>query len=282
LGYHAHKLRDLHGVISLATTDYKPYMLLFDRLHVFGLERYRLNNESSPEVDRINAEFDFLQAQGLIEALPLMLTEKISPDIHAEIATLASAEPIIVSGIRDVLIRSLADILPLPDSDVVPICETQLPELIKAPKPPSSSEVVLRVALAEMPIPDDTCAWQDILDFRIEKRGKVWDFRRFLHTLATKNQTEAEIRDDLDYSLNEYREAMKKRRLKIALSAVGACVIPAADLAFNFSGSHFASIAGAAVTINKLRIELLEGEQKAPGRECAYVFDARKRFGTGS
>jgi len=27
------------------------------------------------------------------------------------------------------------------------------------------------------------------------------------------------------------------------------------------------------------KVELLEAEMKAPGRECAYVFDARTRFG---
>jgi len=33
------------------------------------------------------------------------------------------------------------------------------------------------------------------------------------------------------------------------------------------------------LSARKRKIELLEAEIKAPGRECAYVFDARKRFG---
>jgi hypothetical protein len=31
--------------------------------------------------------------------------------------------------------------------------------------------------------------------------------------------------------------------------------------------------------VKKRKVELLEAEMKAPSRECAYVFDARKRFG---
>lgn len=31
--------------------------------------------------------------------------------------------------------------------------------------------------------------------------------------------------------------------------------------------------------IKKREVELLEAEMKAAGRECAYMFDARKRFG---
>jgi hypothetical protein len=26
------------------------------------------------------------------------------------------------------------------------------------------------------------------------------------------------------------------------------------------------------------KVELLEAEMKAPGKECAYIFDARKKF----
>jgi hypothetical protein len=32
------------------------------------------------------------------------------------------------------------------------------------------------------------------------------------------------------------------------------------------------------LSIKKRKVELMEAEMKAPGRECAYVFDARKRF----
>ena len=38
-------------------------------------------------------------------------------------------------------------------------------------------------------------------------------------------------------------------------------------------------IAKGALSVWKRKIELLEAEMKAPGRECAYVFNARKRFG---
>jgi hypothetical protein len=33
------------------------------------------------------------------------------------------------------------------------------------------------------------------------------------------------------------------------------------------------------LSIKNRKVELIEAAMKAPGRECAYVFDARKRFG---
>jgi hypothetical protein len=40
-----------------------------------------------------------------------------------------------------------------------------------------------------------------------------------------------------------------------------------------------AKVARGALSVQKRKVELMEAEMKAPGRECAYVFDARRRFG---
>jgi hypothetical protein len=33
------------------------------------------------------------------------------------------------------------------------------------------------------------------------------------------------------------------------------------------------------MAVKKRKVELLEAEMKAPGKECAYVFEARNSFG---
>jgi hypothetical protein len=38
-------------------------------------------------------------------------------------------------------------------------------------------------------------------------------------------------------------------------------------------------IAKGIMVVKKRKVELLEAEMKAPGKECAYVFEARKKFG---
>jgi hypothetical protein len=42
---------------------------------------------------------------------------------------------------------------------------------------------------------------------------------------------------------------------------------------------RWSKLAKGMLSVRKRNVELLEAEMKAPGRECAYVFDARKRFG---
>ena len=97
----------------------------------------------------------------------------------------------------------------------------------------------------------------------------------------SKVQTETELREQLEDALDAYTGAMQRRRWSVTNSALTAFVIPAIDIFQNPSGNHLLSLAaGAAIAISKIRLELLEGEAKAPGRECAYIFDAQQRFGS--
>ena len=274
-------MRELHGVLSIAKTDYKPYMLLFDKLYVFGLERYRLNYESSPEFDRISAELAFLEERGVIQRAPLELTEQFAPTVISEVSKLmsegtATSEP----QTRDVFIRCLARVLPDADTDVVPICEAPFPEILTPAQPRSSSEIVLNVALEAMPLPDDTCAWEDILEFRSQLRDKKWALCRFLRDLATKKRTEVEIRDEIEWMVYEYGKAMEIHHLKASNNFVDIFLIAGLEILEDLVKLNWSKIAKGALSVKKRKVELLEAEMKAPGRECAYVFAARKRFGS--
>ena len=136
--------------------------------------------------------------------------------------------------------------------------------------------MLLHVAFEVLPIPGDSSAWQDILDFKAEGRNKQWGFRRFLHALAAKQQTGSEIRDDIEWTVNEYAKEMDRFKLKRSVSFMEIYVIPTVEALETFKPSSFLK---GLVSIKKRKIELLEAEAKSLGRECAYVFDARKRFG---
>jgi hypothetical protein len=54
--------------------------------------------------------------------------------------------------------------------------------------------------------------------------------------------------------------------------------LPAIEVPEDFAKLNWSKIAKLGVTAKQRKIEFLEAELKAPGRECAYVFEARKRF----
>jgi hypothetical protein len=118
----------------------------------------------------------------------------------------------------------------------------------------------------------------DILNFRAELRDKRWAFNRFLRTLATKKQSESEIRDEIEWMVNEYTKAMNIHRIKMSQSFIDVFVISPLEIMEDLVKLNWAKIAKGMLSVKKREVEMLEAEMKAPGKECAYVFDARKRF----
>lgn len=163
--------------------------------------------------------------------------------------------------------------------DTVPICTLGFPPILpKASHAAAASTNILRVALDSLPVPDDDCPWMDILDFRSESRDQQWAFRRFLNDVATKRQTEAEIRDDIEWTVNQYRKAMEVHRMKSTQSLVEVFLISPLEVIEDLVKFKWSKIAKGSLQVHKRKVDLMEAEMRAPGRECAYVFDAREHF----
>jgi len=150
--------------------------------------------------------------------------------------------------------------------DTIPLFRNTFPESPDKEGAATSTEEVLAIGLHALPVPDEMCAWQDILDFKAASDHKLWSFRRFLGTLASKQQTEAEIRDDIEWSLNGYAKEMDRFKLKRSVSFMETYVIPTVEALESFKPSTFLK---GVVSIKKRKVELLEGESNAKGRECA-------------
>lgn len=145
--------------------------------------------------------------------------------------------------------------------------------------PPTSTHTVIRVATAMIPKPHPLTPWEDIFNFRSEVHIKEWEFRRFLIDLATKRRTEAEIKDDLEWTLHQYTKAMERHRIKSANGWFETYVIPTMELVENITKFNWSKLAKGALSVKKRQLELMEAEGKLEGRQCAYIFDANKRFG---
>jgi hypothetical protein len=284
-------MRELHGVMFAGHPyiNMKRRALLFDKFHIW---RY-----VGPEHERtkeFEAEISFLKECGIaVPAPPLDANDladailptpeaakRFSAQINYAQASLYTTEiesvPATFAVLRDSGSRVLAAVIrDKSDFDVVPIYEIELPaQLLNVSDRPVMGDIMM-ITLESFPSPDDSCAWQDILDFKSEMHDKQWAFRRWLHSLATKQQTASEIRDEIEWSLNEYTKQMDRFKLKRSVSFIETYVIPTVEALESFKPSSFLK---GLVAIKNRKIELMENEANAKGRECAYVFDARKRF----
>lgn len=292
-------MRELNGVINMGVRDLptlKRLALIFDKFFVRDLT-YDLRLIAEWEVTAspdLVADFTFLQGRNVVVAVSEHPTTHY-PDTREDVIQKKVIDPVFMESMAslrvdhkklqfagtlftDSLIRRLCTKLnDRTDQYYTPICKLPLskqPASTGVIDPPM--ETVLSIALQALPTPDENCAWQDILDFKAEMHDKEWMFRRFLHTLATTKQSQAEIRDDLEWSLNEYTKEMDRFKLKRSISFIETYVIPTVEALESFKPSSFLK---SLVAIKKRKIELLENEANTKGRECAYVFDARKRFG---
>jgi hypothetical protein len=184
--------------------------------------------------------------------------------------------------------RALASEIDDNDADIVPATEFEMPAF--SDDHPSSKAVllsarpieILDLAVDAFPKPNDSTPLQDILDFRDSMGEKRWAFRRFISALSTKEQSASAIQDEIEWMVNEYAKAMHVHHIKASQSFVDVFVIPPLEIIENLVKFNWSKIAKGALQVQKRKVELLEAEMKAPGRECAYVFDARKRFGPKS
>ena len=101
----------------------------------------------------------------------------------------------------------------------------------------------------------------------------------FLSSLASRHRSESEVTDEVEWLVNEYSKAMKIHNLKASPAFFEAYVIPGLEFVEDLVKFKWSKIAKGVMAVKKRSAELLEAEMKAPGKECAYVFEARKRFG---
>jgi hypothetical protein len=280
------KMRILNAVVH-PNVKFKPALLkrqalVFDKILVIDLDEYvhqtfPYDNWGPSDCGWQPGDIEYLATHGVLAEA--VCGKNVQINIDPAMMLFGYPGP---QHFEDVITRGVASALSNDEFESVPICSSSLPEQLPTSLVGPKSEIVLAVAQAALPFPSDRCPWQDILDFRVELRDKLWGFRRWLHSLATKNLTEAEIRDDIEWTLNEYANAMRMHRLKASVSLVDVFVVAPLEILENLVKFRWSAIAKGALSIQKRKVELMAAEMAAPGKECAYVFDAQRFFRSDS
>ncbi|TAG65288.1 MAG: hypothetical protein EAZ24_16890 [Burkholderiales bacterium] len=144
-----------------------------------------------------------------------------------------------------------------------------------------SSSPVLNVLLSNVPQPSAETPWQALLDWRHDEEAQI-KFRRLKHWMNSvsnrKDLNADHLKDEVAHLLDEYQRYMKLQDAKFSSSGVRAIVTTSAEVVESIVKLKFKELADMPFKINAARIALKEAEQKAPGRELAYIVDAQKKF----
>lgn len=284
-------MRKLEGVFDVGiadSDDLKRYSLLFDGLHavVHG-------DADEKPIIRSEQDFQYLHDQGFLNGIDLshllMLgMQVIRRDKAGRVRAFAkeefsklpadSFEPEELTYdpyLPTLLATRIHDLRP--EVDVVPVHQGSAYNPVGSES--SQESAVIKIAMEHFPLPGPSSAWEDIWDFKAEMLDKQWHFRRFISSLATKKQSESEIRDDIEWSLNEYSKAMNIHRLKSSQSFLDVYVVAPLEIIEDLVKFNWSKVAKGLLQVQKRKVDLLEAETKAPGRECAYVFNAQHKWG---
>jgi hypothetical protein len=140
---------------------------------------------------------------------------------------------------------------------------------------------VEHVTINAMPEPSETTPLEAILDFRKdpEARRKFVALRRWMARMAKANTPQRELTDELEWLLHEYETYMQLHKMKLEKGVLESVITGAAGMAEDFVKIKWGELAKIPFSISKRKIDLLESELNAPGREIAYVAHAQSEFG---
>lgn len=144
---------------------------------------------------------------------------------------------------------------------------------------------VASLVLKELPVPDELTPWEAILEFRRDEqtkrhlsRLKRWS-RGAARRLLTQAVSNAELEDEIEEMLQNYRDHMKVFKMKAQATLLENLVTLGAGALEDIAKLKLESLASRFFQVRHQRIALMGAELKAPGRELAYIANAQERFG---
>jgi hypothetical protein len=148
------------------------------------------------------------------------------------------------------------------------------------PVVPLGDAKVIDMVLHQLPQPDENTPWEAILDWRADADAQV-KFRRlklWMSNVVRGEKSPKDLEDELRYLIDEYRNYMALHNIKANTGVIRTLFVTAADIAGKVASLKWGEAAKALFVFHERRIALLEAEQKAPGREVAYIVEAQKKF----
>jgi hypothetical protein len=128
-----------------------------------------------------------------------------------------------------------------------------------------------------MPEPDESTPLDRILEFRNDPvaMSKLRALRRWMAKMTKANVSPRELADELQWLLDEYETYMKVHEMKIRRGVVETLITGTAEMLENLVKIKWGELAKMLFAISARKIDLLEAELKAPGREISYVVHVR-------
>jgi len=144
---------------------------------------------------------------------------------------------------------------------------------------PAGLDDVVQVVIGRFPEPDYfNIDWRKLLDFKNDPntRMRIVAFRRFLNKIAKEKYTYIEICDEIEYLCRRYEEHLSLSKMKYRNGVLSAFLVATAEVICGFCTFNPSMITKGIFYLKNMKLELLESEKDAPGREISYLIKAQE------
>jgi hypothetical protein len=139
---------------------------------------------------------------------------------------------------------------------------------------------VIEITLKAIPVPQDSVAWEQIIEYRSDPdtRGKFLALRNWMSEVAREKLSSVEVEDKLEYLMYEYQSHIKLHKLKTNVGTLETIIVTGAEILENLVKFNWGKVAKQIFSLKHRQITLLEGEMSSPGKEVAYIIEAKDKL----
>lgn len=164
------------------------------------------------------------------------------------------------------------------DERVVPLLRSQQNLILPPAEPPLNR--FLYVVLGQLPLPGEDTPWDAIFDWRHDDDARA-QYHRLLAWLgraARSGFSAADVNDELAAMLNDYSLYMTSRHRRFLRTSLGVLFTTTAEILEDAVSFKFTSAVKKLCELLSASGDVTSNDLNAPGREAAFITNARKRF----
>jgi hypothetical protein len=145
----------------------------------------------------------------------------------------------------------------------------------------SGKDDIVKLVIEQLPEPDyENVAWEKIIDFRSDPETKrLLNYLR--HWITDHSKIEAscqELLEEILYYCAKYEEHIQLHKMKSRKGSLETLLMIPAEMIEGVIQLKPTKTVKALFTFTRQKVELLDQEKNAPGRDLAYLFKARDEF----
>jgi hypothetical protein len=160
----------------------------------------------------------------------------------------------------------------LKQAENLDVCAVIPAEFISLDEADDEGHDVMKIVLTSLPAPSDDVSWEQIIEYRSDPESfkRFRELKDWMTDTARGKLTPGEVREKLEFLLDQYRKHFQSRRMNTVNATLAAFIVSSTDALRNLTTVRWGK-AESMFTIERRRLALLAEESTSEGSVVAFV-----------